>query len=316
MGMTSRERVSTALGYREPDRVPFNLRPGPQLIERLRRETGAEDLAEHFGHDLRYVALPAPARPPQVPATEWTPRPSPQDCARAAEETSATQARGLAVCSAYVCGVFEEAKAWLGDEAALVAPHEDPRGFERILDRITEMKRDWYAAYAAAGVDIVWIGDDLGTQRSLVMSPQQYRAWYRPRHEFIVNSLRAARPEVKIAFHCCGHVTPLVADLIEIGVDILEAVQPEAMDIAGLKREFGRDIAFWGGVGAQSVLAASPAEVGAGVREALRVMAPGGGYIAAPCHTLTEEVPWENVLAFHEAVAAYGAYPGPGGAMR
>jgi uroporphyrinogen decarboxylase len=191
----------------------------------------------------------------------------------------------------------------------MMGPHDDPAGFGTLLDRITEWKASIYGAYAAAGTDIVWMGDDLGTQRSLVMSPQQYRDWYRPRHRRIVEHLRSIRPDVRIAFHCCGHVTPLIRDLIEIGIDILEAVQAETMDLAELKREFGRDIAFWGGIGAQSVLArTTPEQVKAGVRDTLRIMAPGGGYIAAPCHTLTDEVPWESVLAFHEAMREHGPY--------
>ena len=87
----------------------------------------------------------------------------------------------------------------------------------------------------------------------------------------------------------------------------------DGMDIAQLKREFGQDIAFWGGVGAQSVLASrEPEDVIEGVRRTLRIMAPGGGYLAAPCHTLMEEVPWSSVLAFHQAMRTYGAYPRPG----
>ena len=89
-----------------------------------------------------------------------------------------------------------------------------------------------------------------------------------------------------------------------------DELQIYAMDIAELKREYGRDICFWGGVGAQSVLArTTPEQVKAGVHETLRTMASGGGYIAAPCHTLTDEVSWESVIAFHEAVAEYGGYP-------
>ncbi|MEI6500123.1 MAG: uroporphyrinogen decarboxylase family protein, partial [Armatimonadota bacterium] len=179
----------------------------------------------------------------------------------------------------------------------------------RLLERITEWKSALYSAYVAAGVDIVWIGDDLGTQRSLVMSPAQYRQWYRPHHQQIVDRLRSLRPDVKIAFHCCGHVTPLIGDLIEIGVDILEAVQSEAMDLSELKREYGADITFWGGVGAQSILSGTPEDVRQGVRETLRLMAPGGGYIAAPCHTLTPEVPFGNVVALHEALCELGTYP-------
>ncbi|MBM3497445.1 MAG: hypothetical protein FJX74_02135 [Armatimonadetes bacterium] len=305
--MTSRERVLMALRHEAPDRAPYNLRPSPGMVERLRQETGAIDFAEHFGHDVRYVHLPLPPRPEDVPDVEWTPMPTDKDIAAVAEATRALQARGLAVCGGYACGVFEQAKHWLGDGPAMLGPYDDPRGFGALLDRITEWKAAIYGAHAAAGTDLVWMGDDLGTQRSLVMSPGQYRQWYRPRHAEIVARLRAIRPEVRIAFHCCGHVTPLIRDLIEIGVDVLEAVQAETMDLRQLKREFGRDIAFWGGIGAQSVLArTTPEQVKAGVRETLAIMSPGGGYLAAPCHTLTEEVPWESVVAFHEAMGADG----------
>ncbi|HEY3397005.1 MAG TPA: uroporphyrinogen decarboxylase family protein [Armatimonadota bacterium] len=310
--MTSRERVLTAICHQEADRVPFNLRPGEELVARLRAEGVAEDFADHFGHDVRYLYLGWPAVPEGVPAAEWTPVPSDAEVAVAAQEVAAFHARGLAVCGQYLMGVYEHAKTWTGDEATMMGPYDDPAGFADLLDRITAWKMATYGAHVRAGVDIVWIGDDLGTQRSLVMSPAQYRQWYRPRHQRLIEHLRGLNPEVRVAFHCCGHVTPLIRDLIEIGVDILEAVQAEAMDIAGLKREFGRDICFWGGVGAQSVLHGSPAQVRAGVAETLRIMAPGGGYIAAPCHTLTDDVPWENVLAFHEAIRDYAAYPQPG----
>ena len=129
-------------------------------------------------------------------------------------------------------GVYEQSKDWIGDEATMVGPYSDPKGFSEMLDRIVEWKCSLYGGFAAAGTDIVWIGDDLGTQRSLVMSPAQYREWYRPRHQRIVDHLRSIKSDVKIAFHCCGHVTPLIRDLIEVGIDILEAVQPECMDLS------------------------------------------------------------------------------------
>ncbi|NPV49324.1 MAG: hypothetical protein HPY69_20455 [Armatimonadetes bacterium] len=311
--MTSRERVLTTFGHREPDRVPYNLRPSAEMIAHLTAETGTTDFAEHFGHDVRYVYLPLPERPADVPVTEWTPEPNAEAIAKTAQAVAALQARGLAVCGGYWPGVFEHAKAWLGDVRALTDPYDQPAAFGAILDRIQIWIASIYGGYTQAGTDIVWMGDDLGTQRSLVMSPADYRRWYRPRHEAIVQHLRSLRSDVVIAFHCCGHVTPLVGDLIEIGVDVLEAVQAETMDLAQLKREFGRDIAFWGGIGAQSVLArTTPEQVTAGVRETLRVMAPGGGYMAAPCHTLTDEVCWEAVLAFHDALVTYGTYPHPG----
>ena len=308
--MTPRERVLTALSHREPDRVPHNLRPAAEHVAALQAEAGPVDFCDHFGHEVRYVGMALPPCPEGVPDSEWMPKPTAEAIADVAAATRALHERGLAACAGYAMGVFEQAKACWGDVATLTGPHENPREFGELLDRITEWKAAVYSAYAAAGTDIAFMGDDLGTQRSLVMRPEQYREWYRPRHREIVESIRAKAPDVKIAFHCCGHVTPLIRDLIEVGIDVLEAVQAETMDIAELKREYGRDICFWGGVGAQSVLArTTPEQVKAGVHETLRIMAPGGGYLAAPCHTLTDEVSWESVIAFHEAVAEYGGYP-------
>ena len=304
--MNSRERVLRTLGRQEPDQIPYNLRLVPELLEMVREKTGTTDYAEHFRHDIRYVSLKLPNKPEGMNILEWTPSPSEEAVASAAKEALELRGRGLAVCGSYFCGVYEQAKAWLGDEATMVGPYEDPTGFGDIMERITRWKCDLYGAYARAGVDIVWIGDDLGTQRSLVMSPEMYREWYRPRHLQIIRHLRAIRSDLKIAFHCCGYVTPLIGDLIEIGVDALEAVQAECMDIAALKREYGRDIAFWGGVGAQSVLSRkSSSQILEGVRRTLEIMSRGGGYIAAPCHTLTEEVSWESIVAFHEGVQRF-----------
>lgn len=313
--MNSRERVLKTLAHTEPDRVPYNLRPSEKMKERLQHEqhNPGIDFSDFFGHDVRYVSIPLPECPGDVPLYDWVPRPTAEAIAQCKAERAALQARGLAVCGAYFRGVFEQAKNWFGDAETLTLPFEDPARLERALDKITAWKMDVYGAYARAGVDIVWIGDDLGMQQNLIMSPDQYREWYRPCHRRIVEHLRQIRADIRIAFHCCGYVTKLIPDLIEVGIDILEAVQAECMDIGRLKREFGKDLSFWGGVGAQSVLArTTPAEVIEGVRRTLATMAPGGGYIAAPCHTLTDEVPWESVLAFHEAVQRYGAYPFPG----
>lgn len=311
--MTPRERVLTTTRHEEPDRVPFSLRMVGELAEAVQSELGVTDLAEHFGHDIRFVALTLPAPPEDTEPTFWTPLPTAEEITRLAAQIRALQQRGLAVCGSYACGVYEQAKHWLGYEETMLGPYLDPAGFGEALDRITEWKCAVYGAYAVAGTDIVWIGDDLGSQRALIMSPQQYRQWYRPRHRRIVEHIRTLRPDAIIAFHCCGHVTPLIPDLIEIGIDVLEAVQPETMDLALLKREFGRELTFWGAVGAQSVLArTTPEQVIAGVRETLRIMAPGGGYIASACHALTREVPVASVIAFHEALARYGGYPVPG----
>jgi len=310
--MDSRTRVMKTLAHEIPDRVPYNLRPSDEMVARLRKEQSesALDFADFFEHDIRYVYLQLPDCPAGVDITEWVPRPDPGDIDVCRDRVRLLHKRGLAVCGSYFCGVFEQMKEWFGDVGTLTMPFDNPILLENALDRITDWKISIYGAYVQAGVDIVWIGDDLGMQQNLIMRPEQYRKWYRPCHARIVNELRKIRPEVRIAFHCCGFVTTLIPDLIELGIDILEAVQAECMDIRFLKKEYGRALSFWGGVGAQSVLArTTPEEVMEGVHRTLEIMAPGGGYIAAPCHTLTEEVEWESVIAFHQAVRRYGVYP-------
>ena len=309
--MNSRERVFTTIAHQEPDRVPYNLRPSPKMVEELRIEQNDPDLDfdEFFKHDIRYVRLILPEKPDDVPEQEWTPAPAHKEIARCVDHVKLLQERQTVVCGAYICGVFEQAKHWLGDEQTLTLPFDDPGRLETVLDRITEWKMSLYGTYVKAGVDIVWIGDDLGTQKSLVMSPGQYRQWYKPRHIRIVKHLRKINPDVLIAFHCCGFVTALVPDLIETGIDIQETVQAECMDIEKLKREFGKDLTFWGGVGTQSVMNKKTGdEIIEGVRRTLEIMAPGGGYIIAPCHDLTEDMSLENAKAYYEGVEKYGSY--------
>jgi len=256
------------------------------------------------------VGIELPICPKDMPKNKWMPQPTEEAIAACGEQTKQFHNKKIAVCGAYVCGVFEQAKAWLGDVAALTMPYGNPDRLRSILDHITDWKMAIYSAYVKAGVDIVWIGDDLGMQHTLIMSPADYRKWYQPRHKQIINYLRGIRSDIIIAYHSCGYVIPLISDLIEIGIDILETIQPEAMDITYLKREFGQDLTFWGGIGQQSVLSRTiPQQVMEGIRETLHIMAPGGGYIAAPSNRLTDDISYESLLIFYEAMKRYGNYP-------
>lgn len=308
--MTSLERVLTSLRHEQPDRVPCYSRPMGEVLERFYAEQGTREVsfADHFGHDLRFVGVSIPTRPEGVSPRDWLPPISKEQVASCAGEINALHARGLATCSCYYMGVYEQMKDWYGDVTTLLMPFEDPARLEAELTRIADWKLAVYGACVQAGVDIAHFGDDLGTQNSLIMNPEHYRQFYRPQHRRVVQGLKRINPAVRVAFHCCGYVTSLIPDLIEnVGIDILEAVQPECMDLPELKQRFGRDLAFAGAVGNQQILArGTPEGVKEGVRRTLEIMAPGGGYISAPCHMLTSDIPWENVLAFHEAVREYG----------
>lgn len=178
-----------------------------------------------------------------------------------------------------------------------------------LLDKITEIRCAMAARYAEAGVDIIRLGDDLGTQRSLIMSPKLCKETIFPRLKRIINSARQVNPEVIIFFHSDGSIGPIIGEFIDIGVDVLNPLQPECLDIAAVKKEFGDRLSFWGGVGIQTTMPyGSPAEVKETVKKTIEIVGEGGGLLIAPSHALQPDVPWENVIAFFEAVDEFGWY--------
>ena len=160
-------------------------------------------------------------------------------------------------------------------------------------------------------IQIIQMGDDLGTQRGPQMSPDMYRRIIKPYQRQVYEYVRT-HSDLYLFLHSCGSVYRLIPDLIEIGVDILNPVQISAaeMDPARLKREFGQDIVFWGGgADTQQVLPnATPEQVRQHVRELLEILAPGGGYVFCQVHNIQANVPPQNVVAMFEAALAFGRY--------
>ncbi|MBP1705725.1 MAG: hypothetical protein H6Q36_1464 [Chloroflexi bacterium] len=191
----------------------------------------------------------------------------------------------------------------------------DPDRARRVMERILEVKLAcWERALAEVGdlVDVVAEADDLGGQDRPLFSPATYRALVKPLQRELFAFLRR-RTRAKVFFHTCGAVRELIPDLIEIGIDILNPVQVSAagMDTAALKREFGRDLVFWGGgIDTQRVLGGgSPGEVRAEVRRRIADLRDGGGFVFAAVHNIQANVPAANVVAMWEAwreVAQYG----------
>lgn len=140
-------------------------------------------------------------------------------------------------------------------------------------------------ACARAGVDILCLGDDIGTQSRLMMSPATYRRWLQPRLRRVIETAKVINPGIVVQYHDCGHVTGLIPDLIAAGIDVLNPVQPESMDFAEIHRRFGGGLSFDGAIGTQTVMPfGSPAEVRAEVHRVLAIAGPAGGLVACP-HT-------------------------------
>ncbi|NPV85722.1 MAG: hypothetical protein HPY45_06905 [Anaerolineae bacterium] len=187
---------------------------------------------------------------------------------------------------------------------------------EFLLDKALEIKLAyWEKALAEVGeyVDVVEEADDLGGQYRTLISPKMYRTIVKPRHKMLFDFIHR-RTKAKIFFHSCGAIRELIPDLIEIGVDILNPVQVNAagMDSTALKRDFGRDIAFWGGgVDTQGAFGSGKVDVQAvkdDVRRRIDDLAPGGGFVFSAVHNIQENVPPENIIAMWEAWRDYGKY--------
>jgi uroporphyrinogen decarboxylase len=212
------------------------------------------------------------------------------------------------------------------DRTAQLKPAMYLRGAEQFMedlvlapdlaDCILEHISDYYLQYnqrflqaAAGSIDIFFMGDDMGTQHSTWVSPAMYRRFFKKR--FAAYCELARRHGAKTMYHTCGYVLPLVEDFIEAGLDILQSLQPQAMgeQLATLKREYGADLCFQGGIDIQGVLPhGGPAEVDAHVRQTAALLGEGGGYIFGTAHNILPDTPVENILALVEAYRKYGRY--------
>jgi len=161
-------------------------------------------------------------------------------------------------------------------------------------------------------IDVLVTGDDLGSQNAPLMSPRMYRKLVKPFHAELLSMIKS-RTKARIFYHSDGDVYPLIGDLIEIGVDLLNPVQVSARemgDTARLKKEFGKQLSFCGAIDTQEVLPHGKMEdVRQEVRRRIRDLGPGGGYILAAVHCIQPDVPPENVVAMLEEAVLTGRYP-------
>jgi uroporphyrinogen decarboxylase len=178
-----------------------------------------------------------------------------------------------------------------------------------LLDRITERREVSAAKFAEAGTDVVQLGDDVAMQTGLMMNRDMWREWFAPRLRRVIRAAKEANPDVVIWYHSDGNITGLIPDLIDVGIEVLNPVQPECVDQARVKREYGSHLAFWGGLGVQSVLPfGTPEEVRRHVKEVIEALGFDGGCVVGPAHVLERDTPLENIFAMKEAIDDYGEY--------
>jgi uroporphyrinogen decarboxylase len=264
---------------------------------------------------LYYSAVRHPLNRPELGADDierhaWPNTGDPQRIVGLRQQALAYRAQGKAVVlKGVLAGIFEMAQRVRGMEACLMDMAADEALACALFDKLLDLKLAfWEMALPqlADVVDVLAEGDDYGTQASQLISPAMFRKLLKPRLKVLFERLKRLAPQAKLFFHSCGNVRPLLPDFIELGVDILNPVHIRAagMEPAALKRDFGRDIVFWGGgVDTQGVLPnGTPQEVRDDVRRNIEALAPGGGYVFNTVHNIQADVPPENILAMWEAL--------------
>jgi uroporphyrinogen decarboxylase len=183
-----------------------------------------------------------------------------------------------------------------------------------IIDRVVEVELalwDMYLEAVGPYVQVVQRASDLGTQTSLFLSPDLYREFLKPAEEKVFRFIKGKVPHAKLWFHSCGAVAELIEDFIDIGVDILNPVQPLAsgMDSFGLKERFGKRLCFHGGIDIQRAMPGTLEDVRLEAQTRIRAFAPGGGYILAPANHIQADTAAENVIALYRYARELGRYP-------
>jgi uroporphyrinogen decarboxylase len=199
--------------------------------------------------------------------------------------------------------LFERSWFMRGMQNILMDFHSEPAFAHELFDRLEAVCAALIGRLLADygdRIDAIGLSEDYGSQKSLLISPRHWREFIKPRLARLVGKIRGAGKQAYI--HSCGHVLPVIGDLVEIGVTMLQPIQPEAMDVFEVKRRFGKDLCLMGGISTQQTLHhGSPAEVVGEVRACLTHLATGGGYVMAPAKPILPGVPVENAAALIDA---------------
>lgn len=339
--MTSRERVLAAIRHETPDRVPVDaicVENIPLIASHL--GIGPDAVLDRLGLDGRVVAapctLPVAHDANGEPMTEWKaaaildygtshryplasattvveveryPWPSPDAYDY---DTAALVAEDLgsryAVRGPYWKPLLCQACSLFGMETALERMLNAPAVFEAALECITIHTLEYSERMLDAcgdGLSIFCLADDFATQRGLLFNPRHWRTYLKPRFARLFEvGKRRGKP---VWFHSCGDITAVLPDLIEIGMDVWETVQLQTlpMSAAELKRRYGRDLAFFGGVNTQKLPFTSTEEVEAETVRCIEVLGEGGGYVCGPDHHIKPDVSPENTLALFDTARAF-----------
>jgi len=307
--MNRRDLVKAVIAHKTTDRVPYCISFTPDGEKRLQELIGQRSARDFVDNDIIHVN--APWWQWHKLGLEWyatdpplTTSPVLGDGSYAAFFESLRMYRDNS--DKYILVMiygshFEKAYFARGIENFLADMAGEPSFARKFLNRIIEKNLVMLENFLCAPqIDGVLLGSDWGTQLDLIMSPDTWQEMIRPGEQREYDLLHAYGKDVWV--HSCGNVEKIIPSLVEMGLDVLNPVQPEAMDLETLKREYGAQLTFWGGISTQRVLPfGTPEEVKQEVRRVRKLMSVNGGYILAPSQEIQDDVPAENIMALIEA---------------
>lgn len=198
-----------------------------------------------------------------------------------------------------------------GLEKYMIAMLCDEPWLEPLNDRVEEWSTGLALQLVKAGVDAIWFGEDLGSQTSTLISPEDWRIKFKPRHKRMIDRLRKENPDIIIIMHSDGAVAPLLDDFIEIGVDVYNPVQPNVAgsDPQELKDKYGDKICFFGGIDQQSLLPSGNIPmIRNEIKRRIDILGKKSGYLLAPAHILQPDVSISTIEEMIKASMEFGSY--------
>lgn len=326
--MNKRERVARAIRHEGTDRLPHYIELGSQEMEKMQRYTEIADYRASLDNDIEMIGFdgglrPAPGRPgfyeddfgvcwnrtgadKDIGVIDSCILKSPKDLAgysfpgvREDEVRRRMEAFvGNGKDSFKVVGIsfamYERGWTLCGMENMLMAMIEEPEFTEELFDRILEYDLELLRIILEYDIDGICLGDDWGQQRGLIMGPSLWRTFIKPPMKKLYSFIKERGKAV--IQHSCGDIEEIFEDLIEIGLDVYQTLQPEIYCLEQVKKDYGTRLSFWGGISTQKLLPfAEPEEVRETILKTARIMGEGGGYILAPTHAVPGDVPEENI---------------------
>lgn len=216
-----------------------------------------------------------------------------------------------AIVGAVPCTVLEASWYLRGFENFLIDLHSNKDFAIELLEKTMEYHLNLAKKLVKAGVDIFFFGDDIASEDGPLINPKLYRELIKPKHAYLIHEVKKINKNIKIAYHTDGKVDWALDDIIEIGVDILNPLQPDVNDVEAIKKKYGKKLTFWGNVDTRNVLAdGSSFDVVEEVKNVIRKLGSGGGLILCSNHRM-QNTPRaiDNIIAFYWAANAFRAYP-------